>query len=137
MGAGENIKKLRNRYGLSQQELAEIAGVTNKAVSAWENGHKEPRMGTIEKIANHFGLRKSSLIEDGGMDAEWAASSASAPSWASSRDKRDFKRMLEEDAPVMFDGVPLDDEDKEKVLKVMEAIFWDAKKKNKRKPINE
>lgn len=55
------------------------------------------------------------------------------PAWATSKDLRDFKRMLEEDAPVMFDGVPLDQEDKEKVLKVMEAIFWDAKKRNKRK----
>lgn len=57
------------------------------------------------------------------------------PTWATRKDVRDFKRMLEEDAPVMFDGVPLDEEDKKKVLKVMEAIFWDAKKKNKKKPI--
>ncbi|MCF8566870.1 hypothetical protein LLE49_19295 [Alicyclobacillus tolerans] len=61
----------------------------------------------------------------------------SIPAWATSKDKLDFKKMLEEDAPVMFDGVPLDDEDKEKVLRVMEAVFWDAKKKNKRKPIDE
>ena len=60
-----------------------------------------------------------------------------APSWATSKDKRDFKHMLEDDAPVMFDGVPLDEEDREKILKVMEAIFWDAKKRNKRTPIDE
>lgn len=59
------------------------------------------------------------------------------PKWATNKDIRDFKKMLNEDTPVMFDGVPLDQEDKEKVLKVMEAIFWDAKKKNKRKPIEE
>lgn len=59
------------------------------------------------------------------------------PSWASKKDTRDFKKMLEEDAPVMFDGVPLDDEDKEKIMRVMEAIFWDAKKKNKRKATDE
>jgi transcriptional regulator with XRE-family HTH domain len=64
----ENIKKLRDRYDLSQQDLADIAGVTNKAVSAWETGKKEPRMGAIEKIANRFGLKKSNIIEDGGMD---------------------------------------------------------------------
>lgn len=59
------------------------------------------------------------------------------PSWATQKDVRDFKKMLEEDAPVMFDGVPLDEEDKEKIKRVMEAMFWDAKKKNKRKPIKE
>jgi transcriptional regulator with XRE-family HTH domain len=64
----ENIKKLRERYGLTQQDLADIAGVTNRAVSAWETGQKEPRMGAIEKIANRFGLKKSNLIEEGGME---------------------------------------------------------------------
>lgn len=68
MGIAENIKKLRDRYGLTQEELAKIAGVSNKAVSTWEKGTKEPRMGAIERIANHFGIRKSNLIEDGGMD---------------------------------------------------------------------
>ena len=64
MGIGSNIKELREKHGLTQQELADIAGVSNKAVSAWETGLKEPRMGAIEKIAAHFGIRKSSLIED-------------------------------------------------------------------------
>jgi transcriptional regulator with XRE-family HTH domain len=68
MGISDNIKKLRERYGLTQQDLADIAGVTNKAVSAWETGQKEPRMGAIEKIANRFGIKKSNIIEDEGME---------------------------------------------------------------------
>lgn len=68
MGIKENIKILRKRYDLTQEELAEIAGVTHKAVSTWELGTKEPRMGAIEKIANHFGLKKSHIIEENGMD---------------------------------------------------------------------
>ncbi|SFS61022.1 hypothetical protein [Paenibacillus sp. 453mf] len=51
------------------------------------------------------------------------------PDWATSRDKRDFKRMLEEDSEIMFDGVPISDDEKEKIIRVMEAMFWDAKKK--------
>lgn len=70
MGISENVKKLRERYGLTQQDLADIAGVTNKAVSAWETGQKEPRMGAIEKIANRFNLKKSNLIEEDGMEIE-------------------------------------------------------------------
>lgn len=68
MAISENIKKLRERYGLTQQELAEIAGVTNKAVSAWESGLSEPRMGAIEKMAIRFNIKKSNIIEDGGMN---------------------------------------------------------------------
>lgn len=71
MAIKENIKILRKRYNLTQQELAEIAGVTNKAVWAWENGLSEPRMGAIERIANHFGLKKSNIIEEGGMEEDY------------------------------------------------------------------
>ncbi|MFD1883945.1 helix-turn-helix transcriptional regulator [Paenibacillus wenxiniae] len=68
MGIKENIKILRDRYDLTQQELAEIAGVGNKAVSAWENGLSEPRMGAIERMAAHFNIKKSNLIEEGGLE---------------------------------------------------------------------
>jgi len=67
MNIGENIKRLRQIYDLSQKDLAEIAGVTDKAVSTWEIGVKEPRMGAIQKIADHFGFKKSNIIEDDGL----------------------------------------------------------------------
>lgn len=68
MSIKENIKRIREIYDLSQQDLADIAGVTNKAVSSWELGNSEPRMGAIEKIAARFGLKKSAIIEEGGLD---------------------------------------------------------------------
>ena len=68
MTISENIRKLRSVYGITQRELASIAGVTENAVSKWENGYADPRMGAIEKIAACYGLSKSNIIEDGGMD---------------------------------------------------------------------
>lgn len=67
MSFGENIKTLRKIYQLSQEDIAKIAGVTNKAVSTWENDIKMPRMGTVQKIADHFNLQKSNLIEESGL----------------------------------------------------------------------
>ena len=64
MGIAENIIKIRERYGLTQAELGSIAGVTDRAVSSWEKGIAEPRMGAIQRIADHFGITKSSIIED-------------------------------------------------------------------------
>lgn len=64
MGFKENIKILREKYGMTQKDFALIAGVSDKAISTWENGTKEPKMGTIQKIADHFGIKKSDLIED-------------------------------------------------------------------------
>ena len=64
MSIAENIKKLREQYGLTQAEFGEIAGVSDKAVSTWENGTAEPRMGAIEKIAAHFNITKGSIVDD-------------------------------------------------------------------------
>lgn len=68
MSISKNIKKLRLEHNLSQKEFAKIAGVSDKAVSTWENGTKEPRMGTIQKIADFFGIKKSDIIEDNDND---------------------------------------------------------------------
>lgn len=67
MGIGTNIKKLREMYQLSQKDLARIAGVSDKAVSTWENDIKEPRMGAISKMAAYFGIKKSNIIEEDGL----------------------------------------------------------------------
>lgn len=64
MGIGENIKKLRIEHGLDQAQLGEIAGVSDKAVSTWENNISIPRMGAIQKMADYFGVTKSVIIEE-------------------------------------------------------------------------
>lgn len=67
MGIKENIVELRKREKLTQEEFAKIAGVSRGAVAQWESGFSEPRMGPIQKLADHFGISKSDIIEDGGM----------------------------------------------------------------------
>lgn len=64
MSIAENIKRLREAYGLTQEELGEIAGVSGKAVSKWESGAGDPRMGAVQKIADHFHISKSVIIDE-------------------------------------------------------------------------
>lgn len=68
MGVRENIIRLRKLTGVTQDELGRIAGVSRSAVSLWEIGDSEPRMGAVQSIADHFHIRKANIIEDGGMD---------------------------------------------------------------------
>lgn len=68
MGIRQNIIKLRELFDITQEQLADIAGVSRGAVSQWEGGFSEPRMGSIQKIADHFHISKSNIIEDDGMD---------------------------------------------------------------------
>lgn len=67
MTVADNIKALRERFGVTQSELARVAGVTENAVSKWENGYSTPRMGAIERISACYGITKGSLIEDSGI----------------------------------------------------------------------
>ena len=64
MSIADNIRYLREKFGLTQNELGEIAGLTGKAVQAWESGRAEPRMGAVENMAQYFGIPKSVLIDE-------------------------------------------------------------------------
>lgn len=64
MSISENIKRIREDYHLTQEELGKLAGVTDKAVSKWESGLAEPRMGAVQKISVALGISKSRIVED-------------------------------------------------------------------------
>lgn len=64
MSIGKKIRQLRETAKLSQAELASVLGVSDKAVSTWEMEKKTPRMGTLQALADYFGVSKSYLIED-------------------------------------------------------------------------
>ena len=64
MSIAKNIKEIRDRFNLTQDELGEIAGVSGGAVSTWERGTAEPRMGAVQKIADKLKISKADIIED-------------------------------------------------------------------------
>lgn len=56
------IVKLREKNGMSQQQLADKLGKTRSAVSQYESGKIVPKMGVIEDLARIFGVPKSEII---------------------------------------------------------------------------
>lgn len=64
MTIGEKIKELRGKKGISQEELGAAIGMSAKAISAWENNSKTPRMGAVEHLAEYFDVPKTYLIDD-------------------------------------------------------------------------
>ncbi len=59
---GEKIKELRKRDGRKQEDLANVLGVTNQAVSRWEKDGSYPDMEMIPAIANYFGITIDELF---------------------------------------------------------------------------
>lgn len=48
------IRKLRAKLNISQQELADLLGVSFPSVNRWENGHYEPTLITKVKLEELF-----------------------------------------------------------------------------------
>lgn len=49
-----NIKKYRLAAGMKQVELCKIVGITQGALSGWENGKYEPDLNSLKKMADLF-----------------------------------------------------------------------------------
>lgn len=64
MSIADNKKNIREKYNLTQDELGAIAGVSGGAVSTWERGTAEPRMGAIQKMSDALGISKSEIVKD-------------------------------------------------------------------------
>lgn len=62
MGFSDNVRKNRERLGLSQEELARRVGLTNSAVSQWEAGRAKPRIGVMKALSEVFGMTVSELL---------------------------------------------------------------------------
>ena len=59
---GENIKKLRNQKGVTQERLAESIGVTPQAISRWESESGYPAIEYLPDIASFFGISVDELL---------------------------------------------------------------------------
>ena len=60
---GNYLYQLRINAGLSQSQLAQQLGVTNKAVSKWENGNSKPSTEKLQKLSVLFGVSVDTLLE--------------------------------------------------------------------------
>ncbi|NNJ32712.1 helix-turn-helix domain-containing protein [Lacrimispora defluvii] len=59
---GKFIAELRNEKGMTQSELGERIGVTNKTVSRWENGNYMPDISVITMLCVELGVSANELL---------------------------------------------------------------------------
>lgn len=59
---GNFIYQLRTQKGITQDDLGRIIGVSNKAISKWENGAAKPRLEIIKKLADYFDVSVDELL---------------------------------------------------------------------------
>ena len=57
------IKELRKEKGLTQEELAESLGVSNRSISRWENGVNMPDLSLVIEMAKLFDISIGELLD--------------------------------------------------------------------------
>ena len=62
MTFGENLRALRLRRHLTQQDLAKGLGVAQITISSWERGIREPNFESCQAVASYFGLPLSAVM---------------------------------------------------------------------------
>ena len=67
---GKYIKSQRTRKGLTQQELADKIGVTDRAISNWENGRRLPDLSLIKVVASELDISVAELLNGRKLNKE-------------------------------------------------------------------
>lgn len=57
------LRTARDKAGLTQQQLAELAGVSQQAISAYETGRKEPTLPTLIRLLAAAGFEMRIQLE--------------------------------------------------------------------------
>lgn len=60
--AGDRLAQLRDAQGLSQEELAHLAGISVKTISRFENGRHDGRRGTVRALAKALKVNEQDII---------------------------------------------------------------------------
>lgn len=121
---GNKIKELRKEVGMTQSELAARLGISSSAVGMYEQGRREPDNDMILRLCSVFGVTSDSLLGNKKKRTE---------SRELSEVFDEFTQLLSSQQGLMFDGVPLNDEDRNKLVDAINVVAAIAKQQQQKK----
>ena len=128
---GSKIKELRKQSGMTQAELAGKLGISSSAVGMYEQGRREPDNDTMLRLCDVFDISADDLLGQ-----------TKKPGKSVTRELSEvfdeFTQFLSAQQSLMFDGVPLNDDDKSKIVDAIKVVAAIAKQQQstKRQPNN-
>lgn len=64
MTLGQKLRKIKSKFGLSQEQLAEVINVSRQAITKWENDGGLPDVSNLQEISEVFGVTVDYLLND-------------------------------------------------------------------------
>jgi transcriptional regulator with XRE-family HTH domain len=59
---GGNVRRIRQKKGLTQEQLADISGFSQQYISGVERGHRNPTVVTVYELATALGANYLDLM---------------------------------------------------------------------------
>ena len=123
----DKIKQLRKDRGLTQARLGKLINKSSQVISNWERGYTSSiNQDDIKRLATALNINISELLNDTDFNINDCIDTQTK------NKPKDLIKLLEKEEYTL-NGVLVNQEDKEKLKRIIEAAFWDAKEKNKRK----
>ena len=98
---GKIIRQARINKGYTQSELGDLIGVSNKAISRWENGETFPDIGVIEPLAQMLELRIQDIIT-GTKDSDQDTAIAEVVRVAKIQGKEKMRKLIENGVAIVM-----------------------------------
>ncbi len=59
---GRNVRRIRTKKGLTQEEFAELSGFSQQYISSLEQGRRNPTVVTLYELATALGVKHMELL---------------------------------------------------------------------------
>ncbi|WP_025847661.1 helix-turn-helix domain-containing protein [Paenibacillus ehimensis] len=123
MEIAEKIHNLMAERGITKYRLAKESKVPYTTLTKILDGTtKNPQVDSLKLIADYFGKP---------LDYFTGKEERQSPEWATAKDKRDLEKYLADPSGLYYKGHEFSEADRAKLIGVMEAMFWEARKQNK------
>ena len=121
---GDKIKELRTSAGMSQQELANKAGLSLRSIQNYESNQRYPKdVAILNKLCKALNTTIEELMKEEDNFIQEASEKYGT------RGKKDAQKLVDE-LGGLFAGGELNEEDKDKVFRAITEMYWKAKDNN-------
>ncbi len=62
MDIAERLRELRKKAGYSQEQVAEMLGLSRQAISKWESGQGKPEIGSVIKLTEIYDVSADYIL---------------------------------------------------------------------------
>lgn len=118
------FENLLHSRGITAYRVSKDTGIAGATLTNWKKGGYTPKIDKLQILADYFGVPLNYFTDEDNQ--------SSLPAEKPKKIPKELKKLLE-DEEIALNGRMMTPEDKEMMLRIIEATFYEIKEMNKRK----